>query len=79
LRAGSGPRLRGGRLCGFQFAQAFAALKAGFAKAVELGGPKKAIICTESRRTQDYLVRLLSANGYDGQLALFTSRLHRRH
>jgi ERCC4-related helicase len=49
----------------------FSALKAGFAKAVELGGPKKAIIFTESRRTQDYLVRLLSANGYDGQIALF--------
>jgi helicase-like protein len=48
-----------------------AALKAGFAKAAELGGPKKAIIFTESRRSQDYLVRLLSANGYDGQLALF--------
>jgi superfamily II DNA or RNA helicase len=47
------------------------ALKAGFAKAVELGGPKKAIIFTESRRTQDYLVRLLSANGYADQLALF--------
>jgi len=47
------------------------ALKVGFAKAVELGGPQKAIIFTESRRTQDYLVRLLSQNGYDGQLVLF--------
>jgi hypothetical protein len=47
------------------------ALKVGFAKAAELGGPKKAIIFTESRRTQDYLVRLLSANGYEDQLALF--------
>jgi Helicase conserved C-terminal domain len=43
----------------------------GFAKAVELGGPQKAIIFTESRRTQDYLVRLLCQNGYDGQLVLF--------
>jgi ERCC4-related helicase len=47
------------------------ALKAGFSKAIELGGPQKAIIFTESRRTQDYLVRLLSQNGYDGQLVLF--------
>jgi superfamily II DNA/RNA helicase len=47
------------------------ALKVGFAKATELGGPQKAIIFTESRKTQDYLVRLLSANGYGDQLALF--------
>jgi ERCC4-related helicase len=47
------------------------ALKAGFSKAAELGGPKKAIIFTESRRTQDYLVRLLSANGFAEELALF--------
>lgn len=37
------------------------ALKAGFSKAIELGGPQKAIIFTESRRTQDYLFKLLSA------------------
>ncbi len=47
------------------------ALEAGFAKADELGAAQKAIIFTESRRTQDYLVRLLSENGYDGQLVLF--------
>ena len=47
------------------------ALRAGFAKAIELGGAEKAIIFTESRRTQEYLVRLLSANGYDGKLVLF--------
>jgi ERCC4-related helicase len=47
------------------------ALRVGFAKAAELGGAKKAIIFTESRRTQEYLVRLLSANGYDGKLVLF--------
>lgn len=47
------------------------ALKAGFTKAAELGGPEKTIIFTESRRTQDYLVRLLSENGYDGKLVLF--------
>jgi len=47
------------------------ALRAGFAKAAELGGAQKAIIFTESRRTQEYLVRLLAANGYDGKLVLF--------
>ncbi len=47
------------------------ALRAGFAKAIELGGAEKAIIFTESRRTQEYVVRLLSENGYDGKLVLF--------
>ena len=47
------------------------ALRAGFAKAAELGGAEKAIIFTESRRTQEYLVRLLSENGYDDKLVLF--------
>lgn len=47
------------------------ALKAGFAKAKEIDAQDKAIIFTESRRTQDYLVRLLSENGYDGKLVLF--------
>jgi len=47
------------------------ALKAGFAKASELGAPEKTIIFTESRRTQDYLVRLLSKNGYEEELVLF--------
>jgi superfamily II DNA or RNA helicase len=47
------------------------ALKAGFAKAKELGGAEKAIIFTESRRTQEYLLQLLSANGYSGRIVLF--------
>ena len=47
------------------------ALTAGFEKADELGGAQKAIIFTESRRTQDYLVRLLSDNGYAEDLVLF--------
>lgn len=47
------------------------ALRAGFAKTQELGGAQKAIIFTESRRTQEYLVRLLSENGYDDKLVLF--------
>ncbi|MGL4755571.1 MAG: SNF2-related protein [Aeromonadaceae bacterium] len=46
-------------------------LKAGFNKATALGAEQKAIIFTESRRTQDYLVRLLSENGYADKLVLF--------
>lgn len=47
------------------------ALSTGFAKAKELGGARKAIIFTESRRTQEYLVRLLSENGHGDELVLF--------
>lgn len=47
------------------------ALTAGFAKANELGGPRKAIIFTESRRTQEYLVRLLTGTEFADQLVLF--------
>ena len=47
------------------------ALRLGFAKAVELGAKPKALIFTESRRTQSYLLRLLEANGYAGQIVLF--------
>ena len=47
------------------------ALRAGFAKAKELGAAEKTIVFTESRRTQDYLVRLLSENGYAEKLVLF--------
>ncbi|UXK07024.1 DEAD/DEAH box helicase [Shewanella putrefaciens] len=46
-------------------------LKAGFDKAIALGAQQKAIIFTESRRTQEYLVRLLSNNGYADKLVLF--------
>ncbi|PPK49298.1 SNF2-related protein [Clostridium algidicarnis] len=44
------------------------ALEKGFSKATELGASKKAVIFTESRRTQDYLYNLLSANGYEGKI-----------
>lgn len=47
-------------------------LALGFGKMAELGAPRKAIIFTESRRTQEYLHRFLSANGYAGKLALFS-------
>jgi ERCC4-related helicase len=47
------------------------ALEKGFEKLEELGANKKAIIFTESRRTQQYLTRILEENGYDGELVLF--------
>lgn len=47
------------------------ALEKGFEKLEELGAAKKAIIFTESRRTQDYLKEVLDANGYGGKIVLF--------
>jgi superfamily II DNA or RNA helicase len=47
------------------------ALDTGFAKAAALGAADKAVIFTESRRTQDYLVDLLSRSGYEDQIVLF--------
>ena len=46
------------------------ALEIAFEKAVQLGAQKKAIIFTESRRTQQYLYGLLSENGYKDCLAM---------
>lgn len=48
------------------------ALTLGFGKMAELHAPRKAIIFTESKRTQEYLHRFLSANGYAGKLVLFS-------
>lgn len=47
------------------------ALTAGFEKAKSLGAEQKAIIFTESRRTQDYLVALLSEHGFSEKIVLF--------
>lgn len=44
------------------------ALKKGFDKIEELGGQRKAVIFTESRRTQEYLLRLLTDNGYENSI-----------
>jgi len=48
-----------------------AALETGFRKATELGGRRKAIIFTESRRTQNYLLELLAGTEYAGKIVLF--------
>lgn len=47
------------------------ALKVAFAKLDELGAAKKALIFTESRRTQDYLLRLLADTPYAPGVVLF--------
>ena len=47
------------------------ALKIGMEKAQALGGAEKAVIFTESRRTQNYLAQLLTENGYEGEIVLF--------
>jgi Helicase conserved C-terminal domain len=47
------------------------ALKVAFAKLDELGAAKKAIIFTESRRTQDYLMGLLASTPYNDGVVLF--------
>ena len=39
--------------------------------AADLGAKKKAIIFTESRITQDFLLKLLSENGYADKIVLF--------
>lgn len=44
------------------------ALQKGFDKIEELGGQRKAVIFTESRRTQEYLLRLLTDNGYENNI-----------
>lgn len=46
------------------------ALDAAFLKTATLGAPRKAVIFTESRRTQAYLQRFLGANGYGDEIVL---------
>ncbi|MDO8445925.1 MAG: SNF2-related protein [Deltaproteobacteria bacterium] len=47
------------------------ALEKAFAHAESAGWNKKAVIFTESRRTQEYLLRLLSENGYRDRITIF--------
>jgi len=47
------------------------ALEIGFKEMAAIGAAKKALIFTESRRTQDYLKAYLEANGYRGKIAVF--------
>jgi len=47
------------------------ALEIGFAKMAEMDAAQRAVIFTESRRTQAYLKDFLDANGYAGKTVLF--------
>lgn len=47
------------------------ALYIGFAQMTETGAARKAVIFTESRRTQDYLKAFLEAHGYAGKIVMF--------
>ncbi|MDA1044412.1 MAG: SNF2-related protein, partial [Verrucomicrobia bacterium] len=47
------------------------ALEVGFSKMAEIGAKQKALIFTESRRTQDYLKTFLESHGYRGKVVLF--------
>lgn len=49
----------------------FVALKKGFNELERLGANKKALLFTESRRTQDFLFKLLEQRGYKGKVVLF--------
>lgn len=46
------------------------ALKIAFERAESLGAQRKAVVFTESRRTQEYLFNLLSARGYRDQVVM---------
>ena len=47
------------------------ALASGFDKLGELGAEEKALVFTESRRTQDYLATFLASHGYGGRIVVF--------
>lgn len=47
------------------------ALEIGFSEMEKMGASRKALIFTESRRTQEYLKAFLEANGYAGRIVLF--------
>ncbi len=51
--------------------QLLGALQLGFSKMRDLGAQQKALIFTESRRTQEYLKRFLDNNGYAGRVVCF--------
>ena len=51
------------------------ALRLGFEQLASSGARRKAVIFTESRRTQEYLKRFLEATGYLGKVVLFNGSL----
>ena len=55
------------------------ALRVGFAKAIELGGPEKAIIFTESRRTQEYSSGFCPRTATTASSSCSTARIRTRN
>ncbi len=49
-------------------------LSKGFEEMAKLGAARKALVFTESRRTQDYLKKYLESNGYAGEVVLFNGQ-----
>lgn len=47
------------------------AIELGFAEMDKMGAGRKALVFTESRRTQEYLKTYLESNGYTGRIVLF--------
>lgn len=52
------------------------ALDTGFSRMAIIGAPRKAVIFTESVRTQDYLERFLEAHGHAGRVVKFSGRVN---
>lgn len=50
------------------------ALDIGFSRMVETGAARKAVLFTESLRTQDYLLRFLEAHGHSGKVVAFSGQ-----
>lgn len=50
------------------------ALEKSFEMQAETGGERKALIFTESTKTQEYLKSFLEANGYEGRIVIFNGR-----
>lgn len=50
------------------------ALQTGFDRMQAIGAPRKAVIFTESVRTQDFLARFLEAHGHAGRVVKFSGR-----
>lgn len=48
------------------------AIEIGFARMQEIGAARKAVVFTESRRTQDYLIRYLEAHDHTGRVVAFS-------
>ncbi len=47
------------------------AIEKAFSHARKMGWSEKAVVFTESRRTQEYLLRLFTSNGYKDQITIF--------